>query len=146
MPLIHLFGRKSRRAELGQRPPGFWSQISTNLWFGPLPPTSVCLQAGICKYTTAQRHSPSGGLGCLSLPPPGSEVYVWRGGYKRVPSLEYTTQGDCTETPQEGFIIVVFYAANLRSCGRTHIPAPRELSVVFSSGVKFCTSNLREGY
>lgn len=23
------------------------------LWFGPLPPVSVCLQGGICKYTAS---------------------------------------------------------------------------------------------
>lgn len=58
-----------------------------------------------------------------------------------------TQQKDGTETPQAGFIIVVFCAANLRSCGRAHSSSRGNVSVVFISGVKFsCTSNLREGY
>lgn len=58
-----------------------------------------------------------------------------------------TQQKDGAETPQAGFIIVVFCAANLRSCGRAHSSSRGNVSVVFISGVKFsCTSNLREGY
>lgn len=58
-----------------------------------------------------------------------------------------TQQKDGTETPQAGFLIVVFCAANLHSCGCTHSSSQGNVLVVFSSGVKFsCTSNLREGY
>lgn len=44
-----------------------------------------------------------------------------------------TQQKDCTETPQAGFIIVVFCAVNLQPCGRTHIPAPREMCQLCSA-------------
>lgn len=43
------------------------------------------------EYVNTQWAQPSAGLGCLPLL--NEKVCVWRGGYKRVLSLEYTAEG-----------------------------------------------------
>lgn len=138
-----MFGRKSRQAELGQRPPGFWSQISTNLSVVRSTVPSVCLQGGICKYTAGTAVCPSG----VSLPASMRKHVYGEVGYKCVPSLEYTTEGLYRNPTGRIYHCSFLCCESAALWTHTHSSSQGNVSVVFSSGGKFsCTSNLRKGY
>lgn len=138
-----MFGRKSRQAELGQRPPGFWSQISRNLWFHPLPRLCVCLQGG--KYVNTRQAQPSAPLGCPSCL--SEEARAWRGGYTRAPALDCTTQGSHRKPTGRtcNCSFLCWESAALQT--HTHPSSQGNVSVVLGSGGKLSsTTHPREGY